>query len=423
MPVRPRRRLLAASVCAVAILLMQPAAVHASPADRGVRAGEPGSGPPTFPFVTPRSFAAAGASVRWSDVARDEWARTAIDFVGATNDWMRDYRAAPDGTYAFKPTRLESRRLFARSVVSAFAPDAQPDPSLTFTDVAATDRFYRWANVAVSNGWMAAPDGAFRPTDPVTVRDVHRALVLALGLGDLADGVDHLHLRDGTPVPTPPGLGTLLIGMRIGLRYNHSDESLDVGPDDPLPRDEVAWSLYRAATEPTWLASSLAAYADITLPNLSPRVLDVVAFGLDYVGYPYVWGGEWPDASPSGYCCGTQPRGGFDCSGLTWWLLKKQATGWDPTPPRPYAGWDLPQRTSAQMATVGDVTWTDIRPGDTLFYDGDGDGVVDHVDTYIGNGWALDSGSSNAGVTITRVANSWYEDHFVHARHVASKTA
>jgi hypothetical protein len=250
------------------------------------------------------------------------------------------------------------------------------------------------------------------------VREVHQALVLALGLGDLADGVDHLHLRDGTPVTTPPGLGTLLIGMRLGLRDNHSDESMDVGPDDPLPRTEVAWSLYRAANEPSWIASSLLPYADITLPNLSDRMLEVVEFGLKYVGDPYVWGGEWPTASPNGYCCGTQPRGGFDCSGLTWWLLKANASGWNPTPPRPYAGWELAQRTSAQMATVGDVAWDEIRPGDTLFYDGNGDHTVDHVDTYIGGGWALDSGSSNAGVTITRVVDSWYEDHFVHARHV-----
>ena len=35
-----------------------------------------------------------------------------------------------------------------------------------------------------------------------------------------------------------------------------------------------------------------------------------------------------------------------------------------------------------------------------MFYDGDGDGTVDHVDTYIGNGFALDSSSTPGGVTI-----------------------
>ena len=53
-----------------------------------------------------------------------------------------------------------------------------------------------------------------------------------------------------------------------------------------------------------------------------------------------------------------------------------------------------------------------------MFYDGDDDGTADHVDTYVGNGWAIDSGGSNAGVTLTYVSGTWYEDHFVHGRRV-----
>jgi len=416
MSARPLRRLAVASVCSVVLLLPQPASAAA--AHTGEQAasmqGERGSGPASW--AAP--LATTTGDVHWSDVPRSYWARTAIDLVGASNDWMRDHRAAADGTYPFKPDALESRARFARAIVRAFAPDTTPDPSTTFDDVASDDRSYRWADVAVTNGWMVADGGAFRPSDPVTVREVHRALVLALGLGDLAAGADAIHERDGTALDVPPGFGTLLIGMRLGLRYNHGDESLDVGPDDPLSRAEVAWSLYRAATEPSWIASSLAPYATITLPNLSDRMRAVVEFGMRYVGDPYVWGGDWADATPSGYCCGYQPRGGFDCSGLTWWLMKRQAAGWDNTPPRPYGGWALAERSSSQMATIGNIRWDDIRPGDLLFYDGDGDGTVDHVDTYLGGGWALDSGSSNGGVTITQVKGTWYEDHFVHARRI-----
>jgi cell wall-associated NlpC family hydrolase len=98
--------------------------------------------------------------------------------------------------------------------------------------------------------------------------------------------------------------------------------------------------------------------------------------------------------------------------------MKKADGGWDNTPPRDYNGWQLPERSSAQMASVGKLKWDEIKAGDLLFYDGDGDGTVDHVDTYIGNGWALDSGSSNAGVTITQVEGTWYQEHFVHARRI-----
>jgi hypothetical protein len=412
---RPLRRLVAALVFLACLLAPQ---VLVSAADRSPRLdGEAGSGPPAW--RSPLAPRATG--IRWSDVPRTSWARNAIDYVAGTNDWMRDFAQDPDETYPFKPDALETRRLFARSVVLAFAPDALPDPELSFPDLPSEDRSFASANVAVSSGWLETDaDGNFLPDEPVTMRDVHRALVLALGLGDLSAGADALHLRNGTEVPTPPDFGTTLIGMKVGLRYNHGDETLDVtSPDAALPRAEVAWSLYRAATMPTWVPAYLAPYADMQLPNLSPKMLRVVEFGVRYVGYPYVWGGEWAATGPSGYCCGYQPIGGFDCSGITWWVMRQASDGWDNTPPREYRGWALPQRSSAQMAAVGGrVAWDDLKAGDLMFYDGDGDGTVDHVDTYVGNGWSIDSGSSNGGVTLTYVSGNWYQDHFVKGRRI-----
>jgi hypothetical protein len=410
---RPLRRLVAVLACLFVALLPQPASsVRASRTDL---AGDRASGPPAWRIYAP----AATNGIRWSDVNKKHWARAAVDYVGATNDWMRDHPEVEPGVYPFMPDEIESRKLFARTLYRAFGTALVADPELTFEDLPPDDPFFPAASVVVSAGWMAAPHGEFLPDEPVTTLVVHRALELVLGLGDLVAGADALHLRDGTKVPTPEGFGTMLIGMRLGLRYNHDDEALDVTASSPLPRAEVAWSLYRAATAPDWIHDSLAPYATIQLPNLSERMQRVVRWGAAYVGYPYVWGGEWAEATPSGYCCGWQPQGGFDCSGFTWWLVRKAAEGWDNSPPRDYAGWDLPQRSSAQMAAVGGhVKWEEIKAGDLLFYDGDDDGTVDHVNTYVGNGWALDSGSSNAGVTITRVAGTWYEEHFVHARRI-----
>jgi hypothetical protein len=263
-------------------------------------------------------------------------------------------------------------------------------------------------------------EGNFLPMDPVTPRMVHRALVLALGLGDAGAGLDALHMRDGTAFETPADFGSLLIGMRLGLRYNHSDETLDVGPDTPLPRAEVAWSLYRAATVQAWQLDAMTAYATIELPNLGPKLVSLVSFAIGYVGYPYVYGGEWNEASPDGYCCGYQPVGGFDCSGITWWVVKAAESGWSNQPPRDYAGWSLPQRSSADMSRKGVRVkrFEDLRAGDLMFYDGNGDGTVDHVDVYIGRGWAIDSSSSMGGVSILEVDSGWYFDHFVRGRRV-----
>jgi hypothetical protein len=357
--------------------------------------------------------------VKWSDVNRKHWARTAVDHVAAANDGMRDAKPAADGTTAFEPDARESRKLFARALYRVRG-RLEQDAELRFADLAEDDRFYRSANVAVTAGWMETEaDDAFRPGEPVTARQVHRALVLAIGFVDIAEGAQGLHLRNGTPIDVPRDFGTTLVGMRLGLRYNHGDESLDVGPESQLSRAEVAWSLYRASTVPSWMHDYLSPYLDFELPNLSGKMQQVVSFAVGYVGYPYVWGGDWNEASPSGYCCGYQPVGGFDCSGFTWWVMKSAVDSWDPTPPRDYAGWALPQRTSASMAAVGyKKSWNELQPGDLMFYDGDEDGTVDHVDTYLGNGWAMDTGSGNGGTTITYVWGNWYEDHFVHGRRI-----
>jgi cell wall-associated NlpC family hydrolase len=72
------------------------------------------------------------------------------------------------------------------------------------------------------------------------------------------------------------------------------------------------------------------------------------------------------------------------------------------------------------MATMAPkrLRYDDLHPGDPMFYDGDGDGTVDHVDTYIGRGWALDSSSTPGGVTIMWVGSGWYRDHFKWGRRV-----
>jgi hypothetical protein len=415
-----RRRLLAFCVALSAGLALSPFGDVPAVAGDGLRStqGEAGSGVPAYPFVLPRGGQRLRASIHWSDVARTYWARRAIDDVGETNNWMRDYNAKPDGTVPFKPTHVESRKLFARAMVRAFAPDTPIDTTIHFTDLPDDAAFYPFANVAVQNGWLHSTSGAFLPTGGVTMAVVHHAIVYALGLKAAAIGLNHIHTHNGFVFDTPSNFGSTLIGMRLGLRYNHSDASLDVNPTDLLPRAEVAWSLYRATTLPAYAISSMEPYATIELPVIGPKKQAFIQWGIKYVGYPYVWGGEWSTATGPGYCCGSQPVGGFDCSGFTWWIMKHAGGGWDNRPPRPYAGWSLPQRTSHDMATVGDIRWHHLQVGDINFYDGNDDGTVDHVDTYIGNGWALDSSSTPAGVTIMWVGTGWYRDHFVHARRV-----
>jgi cell wall-associated NlpC family hydrolase len=389
---------------------------------RRLTLGEAGSGQPLVPSVLPRTHLDAAsrgrAAIVWSDLDKStRWAKTAINYVGATNEWMRDFAPNADGTYPFQPATIETRKYFARAVVTALAPAETVDPSITFADLDPSDAFYPAANIAVKLHWMKKTGaGTFAPDKPVTATMVHRVLAFALGLAPAIKSLNHLHTADGTTFALPPNFGALILGMRLGLRYNSSDESADVGPTTPLSRAQVAYSLYRAATQPSWNVPELIAqYQDIELPSLTPDQQQIVQWGVRFVGFPYVWGGEW-GVTTSAY---GQPVPGFDCSGFTWWLLRaSDGAHWNVSPPRPYLGWDLAQRTSADMATVGKLTYEQLQPGDLMFYDGDGDGRVDHVDTFIGNGWALDSSSTPGGVTVMWVGDGWYRDHFVHGRRI-----
>jgi cell wall-associated NlpC family hydrolase len=271
--------------------------------------------------------------------------------------------------------------------------------------------------------WISAPGGNFLPDITVSMTDVHKALVAALGLSDVARGVDRIHTTDGYRFRHQPNLGALEVGMLLGLRYNHSDESLDVRPDQQLPRSEVAWSLYQAAlakTTMSWRISALrsSGLKNIHLGTLSSAMRKVVAFGLRYVGYPYIYAGEWASATSAGYCCGPQPQGGFDCSGLTWWLMKAPSGGYDNTRIRGYRGWDLPQRSSMDMAAVGaKIPFEQAQPGDLMLYSGDGS-TLDHVDVYLGYGWAFDSSNGVGGVTVLNIGSGWYRDHFRYAHRI-----
>lgn len=383
--------------------------------------GEPGSGPAPFPIEVAAVSSPRAATFRWSDLdASDSWAKPAIDFVGRSNDWMRDFAAGPDGTVPFKPDMIGSRKYLARAMAKAFAPGAVVDPAIAFTDLDPSQMFYKWANIAVQRGWMKrSPDGRFFPDQAVTTGVLHAALIDALGMGSIARQLDGLHTRDGVTFPTPHRFGALMLGLRIGLRYNNGNEAMDVGPRSPLSRAQIAYSLYKAATLPSWVVPWVSGqYDGIELPKMGPARQAIVRWGVKYVGFPYVWGGEWGlDDAPS--ALGGQPVPGFDCSGITWWAIRRNDGGaWKVHPPRPYGGWALPQRTSADMARYGSLTYRQLLPGDLMFYDGNDDGTVDHVNAYVGSGYALDSSSTPGGVTLMWVGDGWYREHFVHGRRV-----
>ena len=166
-----RRRFCALALLAATGVALVPAnGAHAgdSGGPPALTSGEAGSGPAPFPIVVPER-PMRSATFRWSDVdAGEAWAKRAIDFVGKSKDWMRDFAPGADGTVPFKPDMLETRKYFARAAIKALAPGEAIDAAITFPDLDPSQTFYRWANIAVKLGWMRrSADGRFGPDKPV----------------------------------------------------------------------------------------------------------------------------------------------------------------------------------------------------------------------------------------------------------------
>ena len=101
----------------------------------------------------------------------------------------------------------------------------------------------------------------------------------------------------------------------------------------------------------------------------------MVNYALQFVGNPYVWGGN-------------DPHTGADCSGVVKYIYSN------------VAGISLP-RVSRDQAKVGTrINSSQMRPGDLIFYTGS-NGVVNHVAMYIGNGQIVHAASRRSGIKIS----------------------
>lgn len=114
----------------------------------------------------------------------------------------------------------------------------------------------------------------------------------------------------------------------------------------------------------------------------SSRAMRAVRYALSQVGDRYVWGATGP--------------GAWDCSGLT-------LTAWR------QSGVSLPHYSYAQFRGSRRIPLSQARPGDLVFYFGNG---ARHVGLYIGNGKMVHAANPRTGVVVTPVLSSWYSSRF-----------
>lgn len=104
-----------------------------------------------------------------------------------------------------------------------------------------------------------------------------------------------------------------------------------------------------------------------------------------YLGFPYIWGGSYPDTS-------------FDCSGFVWNAFTA-------------AGYEF-ERTDAQglYSLCEEVSEDELRPGDLVFFTGtyETDSKVTHVGIYVGDNMMLHAGDP---IQYTSLDTEYWQNH------------
>jgi cell wall-associated NlpC family hydrolase len=139
---------------------------------------------------------------------------------------------------------------------------------------------------------------------------------------------------------------------------------------------------YEAAQKPEPTIEDIPSDDDYT--SLMQEVVD---YAMQFLGNPYVWGGE-------------SLTDGCDCSGFVMKIYE-------------HFGYSLPHSSFAQRSVGYDVcgdTWDEsvALPGDIICYDG-------HVGIYIGNGKMINASNPRDGIKISKVT---YRKDFICARRI-----
>lgn len=113
----------------------------------------------------------------------------------------------------------------------------------------------------------------------------------------------------------------------------------------------------------------------------------IANYAMQFLGYAYLWAGN-------------SPATGFDCSGLTQYVVLNTA------------GIDIGHGTAGQMNYGRWVNWGEWLPGDLIYFAGTyGDGIS-HTGIYIGDGQMIHAANESTGVIISSLSTDYYAGHY-----------
>ena len=196
--------------------------------------------------------------------------------------------------------------------------------------------------------------------------------------------------------PAPAGMPSTVTPISAAPSFTMEDaargslKALATGTYDPV---KALAGMRRAAESMAQASKGTGGvnYLSQTFPVMGPRGSKygskAARMVQDYLGTPYVWGGE-------------SPRG-FDCSGLLQWVWAK-------------LGVKIPRTTYDQIKAGFSVARNSLRPGDAVFFGTKGN--PHHVGMFIGGGQFIEAPHTGA---VVRISNLRGRRDYVGARRYA----
>lgn len=121
--------------------------------------------------------------------------------------------------------------------------------------------------------------------------------------------------------------------------------------------------------------------------STSSKGADVLAYAMQFVGYPYVYGGS--------------STSGFDCSGFPQYVYK-------------HFGVTLNRTAAAQSSNGTAVSRSNLQPGDLVMFGS----PINHVGIYAGGGRIVHAANPSRGVTTDTINSGYYNTNYVCARRI-----
>ena len=366
------------------------------------------------------------AAKTYTDVPKTHWAYSSIKAV--TDRGPAGHKVLDDYGKIFKPGRAIARSQLARALVIAAGRHGESYNPVAIGDVGARHRYHDYIQIALKHKYLSLnKQGDFLPAGSVSSAQAEVAIVRWVKerypsyswrlLANLSPS--RWQPNQGWKTGAPSYLPSIIASRQLQLRVNHSsaNDGREVTPGQPITRAAVA-SMFKRGYDAgaSWRLQGLADYANVTFPALSARQKQIVSFSLKYVGYPYIWGGEYPTKnSPYGY----QKAGGFDCSGFAFYVMKMKF------------GYPISvsERGGSAMAAKAKprITRGKLTAGDLIFFGSNGTSStvasIYHVGLYVGNGWFIHSTGSSDGVTLSSLNKSTYwKSHYAWGRRLLTRS-